>query len=529
MSFDILITGGTVIDGTGSSGYRADLGITGDRIIGMGNLSGSDAGKTIDATGLTLSPGWIDTHAHSDGALLIDPQHANGLRQGITTEILDQDGLSYAPLSPDNYRMYRRYLAGLLGEPPEDLDMSTMAAFRTHYRGVGPNTVCLVPHGPLRISVVGFRDAPIRGAELDKAKDILRQGMADGARGLATGMSYYPNAYSDTEELIELNKVVAEEGGVYVTHLRDHETDRGYGGGGVAEALEIGRRSGVKVHFSHFRTQPDTAGMVDELMAEIDAAKAEGVDVTLECYPYPVGSSFPLSFFNGDFHDGGADAVLERLADADERARYVNELNEYGLIGKTLAENVWSVIGPESHKYLEGMYFGDVAEERGVSVAEMIVDVMLETGLSVGYRGAPPHGTKLWRQVEADVMQLLTRDDYMIGSDAIPIGEFHHPRAFGCFPRVVGRLRRRLGYPLEQVVQRLTQNPAERFGLTDRGVLAEGKFADVVVFDAERIIDLSSFEDPRIHPAGIPYVLINGEIAVDEESCTGVLAGRPIP
>ena len=260
MSFDTLITGGTVVDGTGSPGRRADLGITGDRITAIGDLSSSDAGKTIDASGLMLSPGWIDTHAHSDGALLIDPQHANGLRQGITTEVLDQDGLSYAPLSPENYRMYRRYLAGLLGEPPEDLDMSTMAAFREHYRGAGPNTVCLVPHGPLRISVVGFRDAPIRGAELDRAKDILRQGMADGARGLSTGMSYYPNAYSDTEELIELNKVVAEEGGVYVTHLRDHETDRGYGGGGVTEALEIGRRSGVKVHFSHYRTQPGTAG-----------------------------------------------------------------------------------------------------------------------------------------------------------------------------------------------------------------------------------------------------------------------------
>ncbi len=529
MSFDILITGGTVVDGTGLPGYRADLGITGDRITGIGDLSGTDTGRTIDASGLILSPGWIDTHAHSDGALLIDPQHANGLRQGITTEVLDQDGLSYAPLSPENYRMYRRYLAGLLGEPPEDLDMSTMAALRQHYRGVGPNTVCLVPHGPLRISVVGFRDAPIRGAELDRAKEILRQGMADGARGLSTGMSYYPNAYSDTEELIELNKVVAGAGGVYVTHLRDHETDRGYGGGGVTEALEIGRRSGVKVHFSHYRTQPGTAGMVDELMAEIDAAKAQGVDVSLECYPYPVGSSFPMSFFAGDFHDGGADAVLERLADADERARYVDELNQYAIDGKTLEENSWSVIGPESHKHLEGVYFRDAAADRGVSVAEMIVDVMLETGLSAGYRGAPPSSAKLWRQVEADVMQLLSRDDYMIGSDAIPIGELPHPRAFGCFPRVVGRLRRRLGHPLEQVVQRLTQNPAERFGLTGLGVLTEGMFADICVFDAELIIDLSGFEDPRIHPAGIPYVLVNGEIAVDEENCTGALAGRPIP
>ena len=527
LAFDVVITNGTIVDGTGAAPVKSDIGIEGDRITTLGDLSSADSARTIDATGLTVTPGWIDTHAHSDGALLNDPQHANGLRQGITTEILDQDGLSYAPLSHEDYLNYRRYLAGLLGEPPEDLDMSTIAAFRSHYDGVGINTVCLVPHGPLRISSVGFVDAPIRGAELEKAKALLSQGLEEGARGLATGMSYYPNAYSDTEELIELCKVVAEYGGVYVTHLRDHETDRGFGGGGVTEALEIGRQSGVKVHFSHYRTQADSAGKVDELMAEIDAAKADGVDVTLECYPYPVGSSFPMSYFSGDFHEGGADGVLARLADPVQRAKYITMLENYSV--KALSENSWSVMGPESHKHLEGMYFRDVAAERGVSVPEMICDVILETKLSCGSRGAPPHSARLWRQVEADVMSLLSRDDYMIGSDAIPIGEVCHPRAFGCFPRVVGRLRRRLGYPIEQVVQRLTQNPANRFGLTDRGVLAEGKFADIVVFDADRIIDQSSFEDPRVHPAGIPYVIVNGKIAVDHEEVTGVLAGKPIP
>lgn len=526
--FDVLIKRGTVIDGTGKPGFLADLGISGKRIAAIGELSGADRARTIDACGLKVAPGWIDTHAHSDGSLLIDRQHANGLRQGITTEILDQDGLSYAPLSDDNYRMYRRYLAGILGEPPEDLDMSSIEAFRNNYHGkTGINIVALVPHAAVRISTVGFRDVPILNDDLKNAKEIIRKGIEQGARGFSTGMSYYPNSYSDTAELIELNQVVAEAGGVYVTHLRDHEVDRGFGKGGVPEALEIGRRSGVKVHFSHHRTQPATAGKVQELMEEIDAAKTEGIDISLECYPYPVGSSFPLSHFFGSFHDGGPDAILERLANPSQKQRYIHELQT--LNGKPIEENTWTFIGEESLRHLEGMYFVDVAAERGVSVAEMICDVMLETKLRCGFRGAPPHSVRIWQQVEADVMSLLEREDYMIGSDSIPLGKFCHPRAYGTFPRVVGRLRRRYGYPLEQVVQRVTQNPALRFGLIGRGVVKEGNFADIVVFDSDEITDLSTFEDPRVYPAGVPYVLVNGKIAVDNGKCTGILAGEAIP
>jgi N-acyl-D-amino-acid deacylase len=528
VAFDIVVSGGTVVDGTGKPGYRTDLGITGKRVSAIGDLSSSTAGRVIDATGLTVSPGFIDTHAHSDGALLMDPQHANGLRQGITTEVLDQDGLSYAPLSAADYRMYRWYLSGLLGLPPEDLDMSTMAAFLANYhRKVAINVVGLVPHGAVRVSSVGFKDVPLKGAPLEKAKRLIREGIEQGARGFATGMSYYPNSYSDTAEMIELNKVVASLGGVYVTHLRNHETERGFGGGGVPEALEIGRRSGVKVHFSHYRTSAPNAGQVDEIMKDIDRAKADGVDITLECYPYPVGSGFPLAYFFGDFHEGGPKAILERLRDPRQRAKYVRQIEKMNR-DSTMGENSWTYIGVDSHRQLEGMYFCDVAAQRGVSIAEMICQVLVETELKCGFRGAPPHSGRLWRQVEEDVMALLARPDYMIGSDSIPLGSVCHPRAFGTFPRVVGRLRRRHGYALEQVVQRVTQNPAERFQLKGRGVLKKGSFADVVVFDADRIVDLSSFEDPRVHPAGIPFVIVNGKVAVDHERCTGVMAGEAL-
>ena len=314
--FDVIILGGSVVDGTGVAAYRADVGIGGETIREIGDLSQAEARRVINAAGLTVAPGFIDTHAHSDGVLLTDPQHADGLRQGITTEILGQDGLSYAPLSPENYRMNRRYLAGLLGEPPEDLDMSSVAAFRSHYhKKTAINTAYCIAHGAIRLECVGFYDKPLVGDALEKAKRLIREGMEQGAVGLATGMSYFPNAWSDTDELIELCKVVAEYGGVYVTHLRDVNTERGFGGGDVPEALEIGRRSGVKVHFSHYRTQPDNAGQVAERVRLIDEAKAEGVDCTLELYPYPTGSSYPIRYLPSEVNDGGPDALLERLRD----------------------------------------------------------------------------------------------------------------------------------------------------------------------------------------------------------------------
>ena len=525
--FDVIIVGGAVVDGTGAPGYRADVGVTGDSIKAIGDLSHAGARRVIDATGLTVTPGFIDTHAHSDGALLMDPQHANGLRQGITTEILGQDGLSYAPLSPANYRVYRRYLSGILGDPPEDLDMSSVSAFRSHYDGkVAINTAYCVAHGAVRLESLGFRDAPLTGDALDKARRLVREGIEQGAVGFATGMSYFPNAWSDTEEMVALCEVAAEAGGVYVTHLRDVNTDRAYGGGGIPEALEIGRRSGVRVHFSHHRTQPPNAGRVAERVELIDRAKAEGVDCSLELYPYPTGSSFPLSFLPSAAHDGGPDEILRRLGDPDERSAIVDYMTNES---RRAREDIVVTYLP-NRPDLEGMSLRDVSARRGTSVAETVCDLLTESDLQIGYRGAPPSSVALWRQVSRDCLELLSRPDYMVGSDAIPLGSLPHPRAYGTFPRFLGRLRRQLGVlSLEQMVQRMTDNPAGRFGLTRRGRVETGYYADLVVFDAERVNDIATYDDPRQFPVGIPYVLVNGQVAVDSERCTGVLAGRAVP
>ena len=530
--YDVLILGGTVVDGSGSPAYPADVGVSNGTVQEIGDLVTADARRTIDASGLVAAPGFIDTHTHSDGALLIDPQHANGIRQGVTTEIIGQDGLSYAPLSRENYLLNRWYLSGILGLPPEEIDTASVDAFLGNYhRKVAVNVAYPVPHAAVRLETVGFHDKPLRGDDLERAKAMVREGMEQGAVGLATGMSYFPNAWSDTEELVELCNVVAEQGGVYVTHLRDVNVERGFGGGGVTEALEIGRRSGVKVHFSHHRTQPHTAGQTAQLMEEIDKASAVGVDSTQELYPYPSGSTYALRHLPSEVSDGGPSAVVQRLRDPRQRRKMVEQMEEYhaGHPSLGLAEGVFSYLPSGANSHLVGVSFQDAAQERGVSIAEMVCDILLEEELAVGYFRRPPANMARWRQVNQDAVELLSRQDYMVGSDSIPAHTHPHPRAYGTFPRLLGRLRRKYSVlTLEAMVQRMTDNPARRFGLEKRGRLEKGHYADIVVFDPDRINDTATYDDPKQYPTGIPFVLINGQVAVDQGRCTGVLAGQAV-
>jgi N-acyl-D-amino-acid deacylase len=525
--FDLIVVGGTIVDGLGNPGYRSDIGVIGETIDAIGDLSRSEARRVIDATGMTVAPGFIDTHTHSEGALLTDPQHAYGLRQGITTEFLGIDGMSYAPLSPANYHMYRHWLSGLLGHPPDDLDMSSVTAFRSHYhRRVAVNTAYLVPHATVRLEVLGFRDTPLCGDALRLARQLVRQGMEQGAVGFSTGSRYYPGPWADTMELIELGKTVHEAGGIYMCEPRATNLDRAHGRSGVPEALEVSRQSGVRLHFAHYRTGPATAGRIDRIMEHIDVAKERGADITFDIYPYPVGSSIPLSLVPSSAQEGGPEAILRRLADPSHRAKIADSLNiEHGA---ALEETVFSYLPANQH--LEGMSLRDIAAQRRESMGETLCALLLEENLSVGYLVAPPKSTAIWRKLGRDYMELLARPDYMVCSDITPAGSFPHPRCYGAFPRFLGRLRRAFGtLSLEQTVQRMTDAPARRFGLRRRGRIERGCNADLVVFDAERINDNATYDDPRQFPTGIPFVIVNGGVAVDHERCTGLLGGQAIP
>ena len=529
--FDIKIFGGTIVDGSGKERFLGDVGIVGDRIVGVGDLNDTNGYQEIDATGLVVLPGFIDTHSHADGVLLKEPQGIHSIRQGVTSEILTQDGMGWAPLDPAAYKDHARYLAGILGDPPLDLDMSSISALRGHYdRKTGPNVAVLVPHGPVRLNVLGFTDAPLRGDDLVKAQAIVRKGLDEGAVGLSTGLSYYPQSYSDTQELLGLCEPIKDLDRVYVTHVRNHNDERAEYGSGIDEALAIARIGDIKVHISHFMTRPASAGQVDELMAPIDKAKKMGADVTLECYPYAANATIPGYFLRGEFHEGGIDALLQRLQQGDNREKLIDSLRT--LFPGALGQAAFTRMISERNRSLTGFSFADVASDRALSIEEMIIEVMLEEQLACGFRAIPPSSVSVTRQIESDVIKLLARDDYMLGSDGIPLldGEgLPHPRAYGSFARVIGPLRRRHNVPIEELTCRLTALPAERFGLTDRGVLREGNFADIVVLDDAKVHDLASFEDPVNGPMGIEYVLVNGTPAVNQGILTGDLAGRAIP
>jgi N-acyl-D-amino-acid deacylase len=219
--------------------------------------------------------------------------------------------------------------------------------------------------------------------------------------------------------------------------------------------------------------------------------------------------------------------MLEILNDEDKRDELISRMGEINYTDPS--GNVWTHIESERNQQFEGMSFDDVAKIWGISIEQMMARMMVEENLACGMRVAPPQSVALWRQVEDDIMQLMARPDYMVGSDSIPVGGMPHPRAYGCFPRMMGRLRRRHNYPVEQVIQRMTQNPAERFGLTDRGVIAEGKFADLVIFNSDTVTDRATFEDPKVHPEGIPHVIVNGKLAVENEQLTGTMTGYAVP
>ena len=527
MTFDFILTGGQLLDGTGTPAVAADLGIIGEKIEAIGDLSRAQARRIIPLRGLTVAPGFIDTHTHSEGPLLHDPQHAYGLRQGITTEIVGLDGMSWAPLSRENFRLYARYLGGILGDPPPDLDMSSVAAFREHYhRKAAVNVAYLVPHGALRLELLGFRDLPLRGEALRAAGRMVRQGIEQGAVGFSTGAAYFPGYWADTRELVELCRAVREAGGVYVNEPRVGGPERAFGGGGIEEGLEIARQSGAPIHFAHLRTTEQTAGRRQELTAPIDRAKDQGVDCSMDIYPYPSGSSIAVSFLPGEMQEGGPDAILERLADPG-RQRAIRDHLENHLFAP-LEPVTFSYLPRNPH--LEGKSLAEASRLRGASLAQSLCDLLLEEELKVGYVNAPPSSPALREVIDRDCLQLLARPDAMACSDITPLGGAPHPRCYGAFPRFLGRLRRRhRTLSLETMVQRMTDGPARRFGLSGRGRLQAGYFADLVAFDPETVTDTATYEDPRQFPVGIPWVVVNGQVAVEGGRCTGSLAGQAVP
>lgn len=523
MKESVLIKGGTIIDGTGQKPYQGDVLVKWGRIVALGNLSGACADLELNGEDQVVCPGFIDTHVHSDLDLLRNPDHSSALAQGITTEILGQDGLAYAPLSADNLREYGAYLEGLNGPLPKDLSWSSVAEFRRlFHRTTAINTVYQVPHGALRLETVGWADVPLEGVNLKKAQALLAQGFQEGAAAFSTGLSYYPCSFADTREMIELCRVAAAYKKPYVTHLRTVFPGAPFDA--VEEAIQIAEESGAALHISHFRTTPETVGRAHELMAPIEAAHERGVDITLETYAHPAGAGFTMVMLPRWAHVGGFAGLMTRLADPQLKKRMVQDMVKEGL----LHDGIFTYLPPGSDQDLIGQTIYGSAKERNMDPALFVCELMLRNRLQVGYMSVPPE-EDVWNRIEADIRELIQKPYYMVGSDSISPAPRPHPRTFATFPRFL-RWQREMGFmPLEALIQRMTSIPARRFGLWDRGELKKGKSADIVVFNPRAIRDNATYENPNLLAEGVSHVLVNGVITFRQGMPLGVYAGVPLP
>jgi N-acyl-D-amino-acid deacylase len=522
----VLFTGGEVVDGTGRPRERADVLVEGERIAAVGRLDPADHPHVvaIDATGLVVAPGFVDMHAHSDLALLGDPDHLAKLSQGVTTQVIGQDGIGYAPVDDAALALVRRQIAAWNGDLDDaDFDWRGMAGFLDRLDdGIPTNAAVLVPQGNLRLLVVGSDDRPATREEVDAMRGVLRDALAAGAAGMSSGLTYTPGMYASTDELVALAEVVAAAGGYWAPHTR------GYGGGALAadaEAIEVGRRSGCAVHLTHATMNfAPNRGRAAELLALIDRALDDGVDVTLDTYPYLPGATTLAALLPSWAHSGGPDATLARLDDPAERERMRVALDETGSDGAHGEVVDWSAmqiagVADGEHGWTVGLTVAEIAERRGVPATAAALDLMRDDRL----------GTGILMHIgdEDNVREIMRHPRHCAGSDGILVGARPHPRAWGTFPRYLGHYVRELGVlTLEEAVRHLAGTPAQRLGLADRGVVREGAVADLVVFDPATVAAGSTFDDPRRPAVGIPYVLVNGAIAIHEGERTDALAGR---
>jgi N-acyl-D-amino-acid deacylase len=520
---DVLVQGGSVIDGTGGPARRADVAIEGDRIRDVGRLPGAAAARVIDATGLIVAPGFVDMHSHADYVLPGLPTADSKVLQGFTLEVVGNCGASPAPLT-DACRQDAIEASGIV-LPPLAWDWRSFGSYlgRLREQGTSINVAPLVGHGAVRILAMGMQATAPAPAELDVMESAVSQAMDEGAIGFSTGLIYPPGVYADTGEIVALARAAGRSGGFYASHIRGEGSTLLEA---VGEAIDVGRRAGVAVEISHLKAagRPNWPKMA-QAIEMIEAARAEGLDVTADMYPYPAGSTALSSLLPDWAHAGGRPALLGRLHDPGERARLRAALDGPGLARDAGWDHIVISAYPP-HPAYEGRSLADVAAARKAEPAEALLDVLRD--------GETEGDMILFMMSEDNVALGLGQPWVMIGSDGegrAAEGPYSsgkpHPRNYGTVPRFLGHyVRERRLLSLEAAVQKLTSAAAGKLGVGDRGVVRAGAFADLVVFDAGRITETSTFAEPHRYPDGIPWVLVNGEAVVAAGRHTGVRSGR---
>ncbi|MFC7305228.1 amidohydrolase family protein [Streptomyces monticola] len=531
---DLLIRDARVIDGTGDASYRADVGIRNGRIAEIRKEGGGPrptAAEVIEADGLALSPGFIDMHAHSDLALLRDPDHSAKAAQGVTLEVIGQDGLSYAPVDDRTLAQVRQAITGWNGDG-SDIDFSwrTVGEYldtldRAHGgNGIAVNAAYLIPQGTVRMYAVGWDDRDATPQELDRMRQLVAEGLEQGAVGMSSGLTYTPGMYAKDSELAELCRVVAAYDGYYCPHHRS------YGAGALdayREMVELTREADCALHLAHATMNFGVnKGKAPDLLSLIDDALGSGADISLDTYPYTPGCTTLVAMLPSWASEGGPDAIMARLRDDETAEKIRHHMEVIGADGCHGVPIEWDTIE------ISGVSDPGLASCVGKTIAE-----------SAGMRGEAPWvtarrlllndklGSTILQHVghEENVQAIMKHRVHTGGSDGILQGFKPHPRAYGTFPQYLGRYARELGIlSLEETVAHLTSRPAARLRLPDRGLVREGYRADLVLFDPDTVAAGSTFEAPRTLPVGIPHVLIDGRFVIEDGRRTEVLAGRAV-
>ncbi|MFB7867670.1 amidohydrolase family protein [Streptomyces sp. NPDC056069] len=525
---DLVFRDAEVVDGSGGPSYRADVAVEGGRIAAIvkeGAAAGCQrptARRIVDAEGLALSPGFIDMHAHSDLALLRDPDHSAKAAQGVTLEVLGQDGLSYAPVDDRTLDEVRRAITGWNGDGSDlDLDWRTVGEYLDRLdgahggRGIAVNAAYLVPQGTVRMYAMGWEDRPATEAELDRMRQLVAEGLEQGAVGMSSGLTYTPGMYAPDAELTELCRVVARHGGYYCPHHRS------YGAGALeayAEMVGLTRDAGCALHLAHATMNFGVnRGRAPELLSLLDEALAAGSDITLDTYPYTPGCTTLAAVLPSWAHEGGPEALSARLRDEETAERIRHQLEELGSDGCHGVPVEWDTIE------ISGVTDPALASWVGRRVPDWPAArrLLLEDRL----------GSTILQHVghEENVRAIMRHPVHTGGSDGILQGAKPHPRAYGTFPEYLGRyVREEAVLTLEECVAHLTSRPARRLRLPDRGLIREGHVADLVLFDPATVASGATYEAPRTLPVGIPHVLVDGRFVIEDGRRTQALPGRSV-
>lgn len=533
---DIKIINAKIIDGTGSPAYDGEVGIVEDKITKIGDLSNEDAKTVIDAKGNVVAPGFIDMHTHSDMSLVYDRNASSRIYSGVTTDVIGNCGIGVAPVKEENKQLLLDYLGTrIVGSMPVKLELKwdSYESYIEYMEEKPPavNVAPLLAQGPIRIYEMGFSKEEPTDKELENMVELADDCMKQGPLGMTSGLVYLPGEYTTQKELVELCKKVAKYDGFYATHMRN-EGDEIFEA--MDEAIDVARQSGVRLHISHLKCLGHkNFGQTDKLFAKINKAREEGLKVSFDVYPYNAGMTSLSAMLPPWMFEGGVDKMVERLTDEKNRKQIVHDI-ENGLPGwqnfggslRSWDDVTIVSVTQDEDAWMEGMKLTEIAAKWDKDLYNTMFDILYKENGRVQIT--------IVLMDENDVQTILSHPDSMVGSDSMSLATegllaktSTHPRAFGTQAKVLGEfVREKKCFSLEEGVKKLTYNPAKILKIEGRGLLKEGNFADIVIFNPDTIKDMATYKNPKQYPVGIDTVIVNGVVAFEDGRQLEVLPGR---